>query len=64
MNGDVVLLQIAGAPTGDVEEAIVHRQVDVGDEQRNRLEALECRRQNVGIGRLGRNLDDLRDLLA
>src|SRR5690349_17652156 len=32
----VVLLQVAGAPARDVEEAIVHRQIDVGDERRNR----------------------------
>ena len=57
--GHVVLLQVAGAPAGDVEEAVVHRQIDVGDERRHRLEALEQRRQLILARRLGRNLDDL-----
>src|SRR6266540_4138938 len=37
----VVLLQVAGAPARDVEEAVVHGQIDVGDQWGNRLEALE-----------------------
>ena len=57
--GDVVLVQVARSPAGDVEEAVVHRQVDVGDERRHGLEALEHRRQQVRIGRLGRDVDDL-----
>ena len=51
--GHVVLLHVAGAPAGDVEEAVVHRQVDVGDERRHRLEALQQRRQ-VDLGRPAR----------
>src|SRR5215213_5536199 len=38
--GDVVLLELTGPPARDVEEAIVDRQVDVGDERRNRPERL------------------------
>ena len=38
--GDVVLLQVAGAPAGDVEEPVVHRQVDVGDQRRHALKPL------------------------
>src|SRR5690348_4731034 len=37
----VVLLQIAGAPASHVEQAIVHRQIDIRDERRNSFEALE-----------------------
>src|SRR5262249_57079686 len=33
----VVLLHVAGAPAGDIEKAIVHRQIDIGDEWRARL---------------------------
>src|SRR5262245_17817522 len=39
----VILVQIAGAPAGDVEEAIVHREIDIGDERRYRLEAFQER---------------------
>src|SRR5271166_6738036 len=31
--GYIVLLQIAGAPAGDVKEAVIHRKVDVGDKR-------------------------------
>src|SRR5215831_15912235 len=54
----VVLLQVAGAPARHVEEAVVHRQIYVGHERRNRFEALEYRRKVVGLCRLGRNRDD------
>ena len=55
----VVLDHVSGAPAGNVEEAVVHRQVDVGDQRSDGLEALQHRRQQVGIGGLGRDLDDL-----
>src|SRR4051812_33837778 len=32
--GHIVLLQIAGAPARDIEELVVHREVDVGYERR------------------------------
>src|SRR5215470_9234282 len=57
--GDIVLLKFAGAPAGDVEEAIVERQVDVGNERRNGFEALEHGGKLVRIGRFGRDFDDL-----
>ena len=56
---DVVLLELAGAPAGHVQPAVVHRQVDVGDQRRHRPERLEGRRQQLGVGRLGRDGDDL-----
>src|SRR5215472_18882783 len=59
--GDIVLPQIAGTPTGRIEKTIVHREVDIGDERRHRLEPLEDWRKLVWIGRLGRDLDDLSD---
>jgi hypothetical protein len=58
---DVVLLEVARAPARDVEEAIVEREVDVGDERRDGLEALEERRQLRRVGGLGGDGDDLLD---
>ena len=57
--GDVELLQLAGAPAGDVEELVVDAQLDVGDQRRHGLERLEGRRQLVLLRRLGRDGDDL-----
>ena len=57
--GDVVLLQVAGAPARHIEKAVVHRKIDVGDQRRAGAEALEHRRQHVGARRLGRDADDL-----
>src|SRR5437773_6090633 len=37
----VVLQEFAGAPAGNIEEAVVEGQIDVADEWRNRLEALQ-----------------------
>ena len=59
--GDVVLDELAQAPARDVQVAIVHREIDVGDERRDGLESLEERRQLLGVGGLGRDLDDLLD---
>ena len=58
---DVVLVEVAGPPAGDVEVLVVDREVDVGDQRRHRLEALEQRRQLIGLGGLGRDRDDLLD---
>ena len=57
--GDVVLLELTGAPAGDVEEAVVDRQVDVGDQRRDGSERLEGGWQEVGVGRLGGDRDHL-----
>src|SRR5882757_4096064 len=57
--GHVVLLELAGAPAGHVEPLVVHGQVDVGDQWRNRLERLERGRQVVLVGRLGGDGDGL-----
>ena len=46
--GDVVLLELTGAPAGHVEEAVVDRQVDVGDQRRHRPERRERGRQTGG----------------
>src|SRR5215813_3465318 len=43
--GHVVLVQVAGPPARHVEEAVVHRKIDVGDERRHRAKTLEHRRQ-------------------
>ena len=56
---DVVLLELAGAPARHVQPAVVHRQVDVADQRGHRPEGLEGRGQQVGVGRLGRDGDDL-----
>ena len=55
----VVLAHLAGAPAGGVEELVVERQVDIRQEWRHRLEALQQRRELVGFGRLGRDVDHL-----
>ena len=59
--GDVVLLQVARAPAGHVEEPVVQRQVDVRHQRRAGLEVLQGRRQHAGIRGLGRDVDHLRD---
>ena len=60
--GDVVLTHLAGAPAGDVEKLVVHRQVDVGDQRRHRAKALQQRRQLIlrrGLWRDRRRLLDV-----
>ena len=42
---DIVLTHLAGAPAGDVEKLVVHRQIDVGDQRRHRAKSLQQRRQ-------------------
>src|SRR5439155_20243057 len=59
--GNVVLPQVTGPPASHIEEAIIHRQVDIGNQRRYRFEPLEHLRQLLGIGRLGWDLDDLSD---
>src|SRR5208282_1918913 len=49
--GHVVLQKLAGSPARNIKEAIVERQIDVGDEWRHGFESLEQRRQLFGIGR-------------
>src|SRR6266851_9911239 len=58
---NIVLPELAGAPTRDIKEPVVEREIDVGDQRRDRLEAFEQRRQDFRIGRFGGNLDDLLD---
>ena len=50
------------APAGDVQEPVVEREIDVGDQRRHGLEALQQRRQLFGIGGLGGDLDHLSNL--
>ena len=57
--GDVVLAKLARAPAGDVEIAVVQRQVDVRHQRRHRLEPLEQGRQIGRIGRLRGDRDHL-----
>jgi hypothetical protein len=52
-------MEIASAPAGDVKILIVNREIDIGNERRARVESLQHRRQQMGIGGLGRDLDDL-----
>src|SRR5579883_2134565 len=59
--GNVVLLEIARAPTGDVKKLVVDREVDVGDQRRAGLEVFERRRQAIRVRRFGGNLDNLLD---
>jgi hypothetical protein len=46
-------------PQQDTEIFVVNREIDIGDERRACFETLDCRRQQIGIGGLGRDLDDL-----
>ena len=57
--GDVVLLQVARTPAGDIEKLVVHRQIDVGDQRRAGLESLEHRGQLIFARGLSRDLDHL-----
>jgi hypothetical protein len=59
--GHVVLLELTGAPAGHVQPAVVHRQVDVGDQRRHGAKGLQHRRQVVGVGGLGGDGDHLAD---
>src|SRR5215467_13671470 len=52
-------MEIAGAPAGDVKILVVYREIDIGNEWRACFEALQHRRQQIGIGGLGWDLDDL-----
>jgi hypothetical protein len=61
--GHIVLSEIAGSPAGDVEEPVVDRQIDIGNERGDCLEAFEQRRPDIRIGGFGGNLDDLLDRL-
>ena len=56
---DLVLAELAGAPARDVEVPIVQAEVDVGHQRRHSAERLERRRQQVRVGRLGGDLNDL-----
>ncbi len=53
------MLQVAGAPAGDIEKPVVHRQIDVGDQRRAGLESLEHRGKLIFAGGFGRDLDHL-----
>src|SRR6476620_8928452 len=59
--GHVVLDELARPPARHVQEAIVEREIDIGDEWRNCLESLKQRRQMCRVGGLGRNLDHFLD---
>ena len=53
---DIVLAHLAGAAAGGIEKAVVHREIDIGDERRHGTEALQERRQPIlfrGFGRVG-----------
>src|SRR6266498_2458568 len=56
---DVVLAHLAGSPAGDVQEPVVHREVDITHERGDGVERFEGRREDVRIRRLRRNRDDL-----
>src|SRR5207244_13229096 len=58
----VVLPHLSGAPARDVQELVVHREIDVAHQWRHRLERLERGRQLALLRRLGRNFDDLDQL--
>ena len=59
--GDIVLAHLSRAPAGSVEKTIVDGKIDVGEQRRHGLEALEQRRQLARIGWLGGNLNDFLD---
>ena len=56
---NIVLPNLACAPAGSVQIAIINREIDVGQQRRNRLEALQKRRQLSRIGRLCGNFNHL-----
>src|ERR1700677_4643361 len=43
--GDVVLTHLAGSPAGDVQEFVIHGEVDVANQRRRRAELLQPRRR-------------------
>src|ERR1700748_1445266 len=55
----VVLLHFTDPPTSDVEEFVVHREVDVRYERSNGFERLQDWGQGVLVGRFRRDGDDL-----
>src|SRR5215207_10426090 len=57
--GDIVLTHLPSAPARDVEELVVEREVDVGDQGCHRPEVLEQRRQLLCICGLCRDVDHL-----
>jgi len=57
-------MEIASAPARDVKVLVVDREIDIRNEWRACLEILDCRRQQIGIGGLGRDLDDFLGLPA
>src|SRR5579864_187961 len=54
---DVEPQELSGSPGRYVEPPVVERKVDVGDQRRDRPEALEERGQLVGVRRLSGDLD-------
>src|SRR5882762_11513857 len=57
--GNVVLQEFTGAKAGNVQEAVIEREIDVRDQRRYGFESLQQGRQFFRIGRLGGNLDYL-----
>ena len=56
---DVVLLELPRPPAGHVEETVVNRKIDVGDQRRHGSKSLQQRRQFLGGGGFRGNGDDL-----
>src|SRR6266403_2729335 len=59
---DVVLTHLTGSPAGDVEEPVIHREVDVGHQRRHRAKPLQEGWQLVLGRRFGRDRRRLLDL--
>src|SRR5579883_3072182 len=59
---DIVLPQLAGAPARYVKKAIIKTERDLRNQRRNRFELFQRRRQQIRIGRFGRDLDYLAGL--
>jgi hypothetical protein len=53
--GDVVLTHLPGSPAGDVQEFVIHGEVDVGHKRRHGAKTLQQRRQRLLRRRLWRN---------
>ena len=60
--GNIVASHLSRAPAGDVEKAVVEREIDVADQRRYRFEALQQRRQLLGFCWLRRDLDYFLDV--
>src|SRR5207248_11545386 len=56
---DVVLLELASAPAGDVQPPVIDGEIDVADQRRHGTDRMQRWRKLRGLGRLGGDRDHL-----